>query len=175
MLAVLPIDSDAIEKQLESADAPISLVSVSTIVATGADGLIPGERLQQEDAPARLHRHGRLEDVPLAGPSNQSDVYVRSFALAFVGLLCATVVGFVLEIRPLKPDSPDYGYDEAFGTVTSSLPSANVLSNCSDDSLAIAGASKDSSDTLRASAIAAGAATSPTELHANGIGGNHAE
>jgi hypothetical protein len=140
MLAVRPMDSDAIEKQPESADAPVTVVSVSAIVATGANGLIPG----------------------LAGPSNQSDVYLRLFALALIGLLCATVIGFVSEIRPLKPDSPDYGYDEAFGTVTSSLPSANVMSNCSADSLAMAGASKDGLDTLTAGAIAANAATSPT-------------
>ena len=28
-------------------------------------------------------------------------------------LLCATVIGLVSEIRPLKSDSPYYGYDEA--------------------------------------------------------------
>jgi hypothetical protein len=162
MLAVRPMDSYAIEKQLESADAPVTLVSVSTIVATGADGLIPGERLQQELAPARPHRQGRLADVPVSGPSNQSDVYVRSFALAFVGLLCAMAVGFVSEIRPLGPDSPEYGYDKSLGTETSSASSTNLLSNCSDGSPATVGASKDGLDGLGVGVIAARAAAPPT-------------
>jgi len=162
MLALRPMDSVAIEKQPESLDASVMLASVSTIAAAGADGPLPRERLQQEEASARLHRQERQADVPLAAPSVQSDARVRSFALAFVGLLCATVIGFVSEIRPLKPDSPDYGYDEALGTVASSLSSANFLSNCADDSPAIARASKDGLDKLRVSAIAARAAASST-------------
>jgi hypothetical protein len=101
-------------------------------------------------------------DVAPDAASIRSDVWVRSFAFAFVGSLCATVIGFVSEIRPLKPDSPDYGYDEALGTETPSLSSANFMSNCSGDSPATAGASKDVLDGLGVSAIAAYAAESPT-------------
>jgi hypothetical protein len=108
--------------------------------------------------------------------SDTSENRVRSFALAFVGLLCAMVIGFVSEIRPLEPDSPDYGYDEALETETSSLSSANFLSNCSDDGPTIAGASKDGLDRLGVSVIVAHAAASPTaKLHAKAIGGNHVE
>jgi hypothetical protein len=119
MLALRPIDSVAIEKQLECAASP--------------------------DA-----------------PSNRWDVRVRSFALAFVGLLCAMVIGFVSEIHPLNPDSPDYGYDEALGTQTSSLSSATFVPNRSCDSAATTGASKDGLDRLGASAIAAHAAEAGT-------------
>jgi len=95
-------------------------------------------------------------------PSNRWDVPVRSFVLAFVGLLCATVIGFVSEVRPLNPDSPDYGYDEALGTESSSPSSATLESICSCDSAASAGASKDALDGLAVTAIAAHAAESPT-------------
>jgi hypothetical protein len=118
--------------------------------------------LQQEEAPAPLHRQGRQTDLPLDGPSLQSGVRVRSFALAFVGVLCATVISFVSEIRSLKQHSSNYGYDEALGTESSSVPSANFLSNCSDDSRATARAPKDGLDGLGVSAIAAHAAASPT-------------
>jgi hypothetical protein len=162
VLTLRPIDLAAIERQLESSDAPVISVSVSTIDAAYVDGLVPGDRLQQEEAPGRLHRQGRPTDVaPNAAPI-RSDVWVRLFAFAFVGLLCAAVIGFVSEIRPLKPDKPDYGYDEALGTETSSLSSANFVSNCSGDSPATAGASKDGLDGRGVSAIAAHAAESPT-------------
>jgi hypothetical protein len=118
--------------------------------------------LQQEEAPAPLHRQGRRTDLPLDAPSLQSGVRVRSFALAFIGVLCATVISFVSEIRSLKQHSSNYGYDEALGTESSSLSSANFLSNCSDDSRATARASKDGLDGLGVSAIAAHAAASPT-------------
>ena len=84
------------------------------------------------------------------------------FALAFVGMLCATVIGFVSEIRPLKPASPDYGYDEALGTETSFLSPAKLLPNCSDASRDTAEASKSGSDRLGITAITAHAAALPT-------------
>jgi hypothetical protein len=118
--------------------------------------------LQQEEARAALHSQGRRTDVAHNAPSLQSGVRVRFFALTFIGMLCATVISFVWEVRSLKQHSSNYGYDEVLGTESSSLSSANFLSNCSDDSLAIAGASKDGLDTLRASAIATHAAASPT-------------
>jgi hypothetical protein len=98
-----------------------------------------------------------------------------SFALAFVVLLCATVIGFVSEIRPLNPDSPDYGYDEALGTETSSLSSATFVSSGSCDSASSAGASKDGLDGLGVSAIAARRRGANGQLHAKAIGGNRAE
>ena len=118
--------------------------------------------LQQEEAPAPLHREGRRTNLPLDAPSLQLDPRVRSFALAFVGMLCATVIAFVSEIRSLKQHSPNYGYDEALGTETSPLSTANLLSNCSDGSRASARASKDRLVGLGVSAIAAHATASPT-------------
>ena len=106
MLAMRPIDPVAIETQLASPDAPVILVNVSTIDEAGTDEFLPGKRLQHEEAPVWCDRQERLADVPLDAPSLQSDVGVRSFALAFVGMLCAAVIGFVSEIRPLKAHSP---------------------------------------------------------------------
>jgi hypothetical protein len=162
VLTQRPIDLAAIERQLESSDATVISASVSTIDAACADGLVPGDRLQQEQAPGRLHRQGRPTDVAPDSASIRSDVWVRSFAFAFVGLLCAMVIGFVSEIRPLKPDSSDYGYDEALGAETSSISSANFVSNCSGDSPTTAGASKDGLDRRGLSAIATHAVESPT-------------
>ena len=113
--------------------------------------------LQHEEAPAPLQRQGCRTDLPLDAPSLQSGVRV-----AFIGMLCATVISFLSEIRSLKQHSSDYGYDEALGTESSSLSSANFLSNCSDASRATARASKDGLDGLGVSAIAAHAAASPT-------------
>ena len=118
--------------------------------------------LQQEQASAPLHSQGRRTDVAHGARSLQSGVRVRSFALALIGLLCATVISFVSEIRSLKQHSSNYGYDEVLGTESSSLSSANFLSNCSDDSRATARASKDGLDGLGVSAITAHAAASPT-------------
>lgn len=149
MLSPPPMDSIAVEKQLKSADALAILVSSPAIDAANVDGSLARQRLQQNDARALLLRHA------------QPDARIKSFALAFVGLLCAMVIGFASEIRPLKPDSPDYGYDEALGIETSSPSSANPLSNCSSDSPATAGASEDGLDARGVSAIAARAAASP--------------
>jgi hypothetical protein len=175
MLTLRPTDLVAIEKQLESQDAPVISVSVSTIDAADVEGLPPRERLQQEEAPAPLHRQGRPPHLPLDAPSLQAGVRVSSFALAFVGMLCATVIAFVSEVRSLKQHSPNYGYDEALGTETSSLSSANFLSNCSDDSRATARASKDGWDGLGVSAIAARRRVANCQLHVKRIGGDRAE
>jgi hypothetical protein len=103
-----------------------------------------------------------------------SDAPTRSFGLAFAGLLCATVIGLASEIRPLKPDSPDYGYDEALGAETSSLSGASFLS-CSVDGPATAGASVGGFDRRGARAIGAQASASPTsQLRVEGIGGDRA-
>ena len=116
-----------------------------------------------------------MEGLPRTTPDTP-EIRLRSFVLAFVGMLCATVIGFVSEIRPLSPDSPDYGYEEAPATEISSLSSATLLSNCSNDSPATAGTFKDRSDRLGVSAIASPAAVSPTaSFIPKGIGGNHVE
>jgi hypothetical protein len=57
---------------------------------------------------------------------------VKLLALAFIGLLCATLIGFVSGIRPLKRDLPDFGYDESLGIESSSLSSVNFRLNCSN-------------------------------------------
>jgi hypothetical protein len=155
MLVPRSIGPIAIEKQLPSPDAPVIWINVSTVDAADVDKLVPGERLQLEAAPARRAPEGRPADIPLEAPSAESDVLLRPFALAFVAMLCATVIGFVSDIRPVRSHSPDYGYDEALGTETSSLSSANSLSNRSDASLAAAEAPKDGLDRLRVTAIAA--------------------
>ena len=51
---------------------------------------------------------------------------VGSFVLAFVGMLCATFIGFESEMRPLAPDLPDRGYDEALETQTYSVPGITI-------------------------------------------------
>jgi hypothetical protein len=112
--------------------------------------------LQQQEARAPLHSQAHN------APSLQSGVRVRAVALAFIGMLCATVISFVSEIRSLKQHSSNYGYDEALGTESSSLSGANFLSNCSNDSRATVRASKDGLDGLGVSAIAAHPVGSPT-------------
>ena len=97
-------------------------------------------------------------DVPLDSPWVQADARVKPFALAFVSMLCATVS----EIRPLKSDLPDYGYDEALGTEISFLSRARLQSNCSGARQGAAQASNGGSDRLRISAMSVHAAASPT-------------
>jgi hypothetical protein len=162
MLSPPPMDSITVEKRLKSPDAPVALARVATIDAADTNAFLPGERLQQDEARARLHRRERQTDVPPYARSLPSEVKVRSFALAFVGLLCATVIGFVSEIRPLKPDSADYGYDEALGTETSFLSSANLPSNCPGGRPTTSRASNDGLDARGVSAIAAHGAAPPT-------------
>lgn len=155
MLTLRPIDPVATEKRLESPDALVISASASTIDAADVDELPPRGRLQQEETPAPLHRQKGRTDIPLDPPRVQADVRVKSFAFPFVRMLCATVIGFVSEIRPLKPDSPDDGYDEAPGTETSFVSRARVPSNCSGASQRTAEASNGGSCRLRISAMAA--------------------
>ena len=67
-----------------------------------------GDSNRKKPQPRFIGKKG-WTDVPLDPPWVQADVRVKSFALAFVSMLCATVIGFVSEIRPLKSDLPDYG------------------------------------------------------------------
>src|SRR6516164_6886205 len=162
MLTLRPMHPVAIEKRLESPDALVISASASTIDAADVGALPPRGRLQEEETPAPLHRQKGSTDVRLNPPWVQADVRVKSFALAFVSMLCATVIGFVSEIRPLKSDLPDYGYDEALGTETSFLSRAMLQSNCSGESKGTAEASNGGSGRLRISAMAAHAAALPT-------------
>ena len=116
MLTLRPIDPVAIEERLESPDTLVISASASTIDTADVGELPTRGRLQQEETPAPLHRQKGRTDLRLHPPWVQADVRVKSFALAFVSMLCATVIGFVSEIRPLKSDLPDYGYNEALGT-----------------------------------------------------------
>jgi hypothetical protein len=106
-------------------------------------------------------------DILVGVPSVQPDIWIRWLALAFVGLLGVMVIGFVSEIRPLKLNSPDYGYDEAVEAEASPLSRVNSLSNCSDDGPATAGASEGGFDRRGPSAIAGHAAVSPTASFAS--------
>lgn len=103
--------------------------------------------------------------------SDASEIRLKAFVLGFLGLLCAMTIGFVSEIRLLDPDAPDYGYDEALGTDTSSLPSASFLSNHSNDGPATAGASRDGLDRLSVNA----APSSPTAKLQPATGGRDVE
>ena len=109
-------------------------------------------------------------------PPDIPEIQARSFMLGFAGLLFVTIVGFVSASKTSISTSADYGYDEALGTQTSSLFSASFLSNCSDDGPTIAGASKDGSEKLGASAIVAhGARSSTANFHARATGDNLVE
>ncbi len=56
-----------------------------------------------------------------AHAADRSEFRIESFVLAFVGMLCATVLGFLSEMRPLDPNSADRGYDESLGSQSSSI------------------------------------------------------
>ena len=161
MLTLRPMHPVAIEKRLESPDALVISASASTIDAADVGALPPRGRLQQEETPAPLHRQKGRTDLRLHPPWVLADVRVKSFALAFLSMLCATVIGFVSEIRPVKSDSPDDGCDEALGTETSFLSRARLHSNCSG-SQGAAEASNGGPDRFRISKMAAHAAALPT-------------
>jgi hypothetical protein len=95
-----------------------------------------------------------MKRLPRTTPDT-SEIRLRSLVIAFVGMLCATVIGFVSEIRPLSPNSPDYGYDEAPATEISSLSSATLPSNCDDHIAAVSDVARDGLGPVAVSAIAA--------------------
>ena len=100
----------------------------------------------------------------------------RSFMLGFTGLLFVTVIGFLSATQALTSTSADYGYDESLGTQSFSLSSLKFSSNCSEYHPMIASESKDGSEKLEASAIAApGAGSSAANLRARAPGDNHVE
>jgi hypothetical protein len=109
--------------------------------------------------------------------SDTSENRVGSFALGFLGLLCAMAVGFVSALRPPVSNSADYGYDERFEAQIPSLSGAKLVSNCSDKGAAIVGAAAmDSLDELRAGAITArGGSSSTAKLQNQAIGGHLVE
>ncbi len=109
---------------------------------------LPAEIARQDGALVRFRRQERPAKLPSEPSSDRSEVRIRSFVLAFVGMLCATFIGFVSEIRPLDPSSPDHGYDEALGTQTSSLSSANFPRNGSDEGAEIFAGAKGGKERL---------------------------
>ncbi len=137
---------------------------------------LPGEKFHQDEAPAPLNRQESVAKLPSDTPSNRSGVRVRSFMLAFVGMLCATFIGFVSEIRPLNPYSPDHGYDEALGTQTFSLSSANFSANGSDEGTATFGGAKGGRERLGVRAtVGCVDASSTANFHIKTIGGDHVD
>jgi hypothetical protein len=96
-------------------------------------------------------------DVPLDPPWVQADVRVKSFALAFVSMLCATVIGFASEFRPLNRIHQTMATMKRSELRPPSYP-ARLQSNCSGASQGTAEASNAGSDWLRISAMATHAA-----------------
>jgi len=62
--------------------------------------------------------------------SDTSEIRLRLFALGFLGLLCAMMIGFVSASRALGPNSVDYGYDQRLGAQSLSQSGAERVSNC---------------------------------------------
>jgi hypothetical protein len=101
---------------------------------------------------------------------------VGSFVLAFVGMLCATSIGFVSEMRPLAPDLPDRGYDEALVTQAYSVPSVTIPAKGSNGGASIAGGMRCGPTTPAIeAAVACVAASATTGLQPRTIGGDHVE
>ena len=97
--------------------------------------------------------------------SNTSELQIGKAVLGLLGMFGAMAIGAVSEIRPLEPNSPEYGYDEALGTLVSSPLSANFLSNCYGDA-GIAATSNDCSDRFAVRAVVAQARPSTANLRA---------
>ena len=108
-----------LENRLTRLDAAIGPLGVFTSDRGDIDALLPGERLPE--ARAVLDRRQRLKDIHHHAALDGSALRVSLFAFLFVGLLCAAVIAFASEIRPIDSNSPDYGYDEAL-TIQMSPP-----------------------------------------------------
>jgi len=120
MLNLRPLGSTVrLENRLTRLDAAIGPLGVFTSAGADVDALLPGERLPE--ARALLDRGQRLKDIHHHAAPDGSALRVSSFAFLFVGLLCAAVIAFPSEIRPIDSNSPDYGYDEAL-TIQMSPP-----------------------------------------------------
>jgi hypothetical protein len=173
MLALRPIDLVAIEKQRARPIVPVISASFLTRDATESDEFLSGET-QLERASAQRDRQVRAADAPLEAPSIRSDIRVGSFVLAFLVMLCATLIGFVSEVRPLSPDLPDRGYDEALGTQNHSVPSVTIPAKGSDNGAPVAeGSGGFRTTTTAETAVACVAASATPELHPKTIGGDH--
>ena len=119
MLNLRPLGSTVrLEKQPTKSVAAVSPLGVFTSNRVDVDALLPGERLSE--AQAVLHWRQRLKDLHHHAAPDGS-IRVSLFAFLFVGLLCAAVIAFASEIRPIDSNSPDYGYDEAL-TIRMSPP-----------------------------------------------------
>ena len=100
---------------------------------------------------------------------------VGSFVIAFVGMLCATFIGFVSEMRPLAPDLPDRGYDEALETQTYPAPGITISAQGSDRGASITGVRCGPTTPAIDAAVACVAAAATTDLQPRTIGGDHVE
>ena len=136
--------------------------------------------LSRLSSPTRPDRHGHAH-APRRPASETSGTAgdpkhhpVGSFVLAFVGMLCATFIGFVSEMRPLTPDLPNRGYDEALGTQTYSVPSVTIPAKGSDGG-AIAGRLRRGPKTAATEAAVACVAVSATANLQRTAGGDHVE
>ena len=106
----------------------------------------------------------------------ESTKTVGSFVIAFVGMLCATFIGFVSEMRPLTPDLPDRGYDEALVTQAYSVPSLTIPAKGSDGGASIAGGMRCGPTTPAIeAAVACVAASATANLQSRTIGDDHVE
>jgi hypothetical protein len=98
---------------------------------------------------------------------------VESFVLVFVGMLCATFIGFVSEMRPLTSDLPDRGYDEALGTQTNSVP--GIPAKGSDRGASLAGELRCGPTTPAIEAAVVCVSASATASLPTTIGGDHVQ
>ena len=94
------------------------------------DSFREGESLKRE--PCFIGNSALSTPPVMESRTEQSSAYVCSLFL-FVGLLCAAVVAFASEVRPIDSNSTAYGYDEALAAQMSPLLGTEFLSNCSDD------------------------------------------
>jgi len=135
--------------------------------APAARGLRAEGRCQGE-APARVPR----QEHP---SSDRSDVRIGWFVLTSIGMLCAAFLGFVSEIRPPDPNSPDRGYDEALGNQTLSVSSASFPRDGCDEGAPIFGAAKGGRERTKVRATVGSVDASTADLNAKPGGANHVE
>ncbi len=159
--AVSRFATDATDQSLQD------LGEASGFSAAAAGGLRAGG-LRQGEAPVRAPRQERPS-------SDRSDVRIGSFVLASIGMLCAAFLGFVSEIRPLDPNSPDRGYDEALGNRTLSVSSANFPRDRCDEGAPIFGAAMGGRERTGVRATVGCVDAWTADLNAKPRGGNHVE
>jgi hypothetical protein len=80
----------------------------------------PSDEAIPSDASVRAGQCSPAADGPPERETTgqKSQFLIKSSVLAFVGMLCAMVLGFVSEMRPLDADSAERGYDQSIGSQT---------------------------------------------------------